>query len=134
MTRMDLFLRKVFLRYLQQQFFVCLWLEKRDAQEFLKKHAGFKRSELKLERATLETFTWFKTKVPKPRLTSSYSKQALLMDMINELKRCPEELFSKLSYSDREKFVPKYLDDESNDSDENNQGPILPLKRKSNRF
>lgn len=87
-------------------YFVCLWLEKKDAQEFLKKHEGFKRSEFIYEKATLERYTWFRTKIPKPRLVSDQSKQGLFMDMVNELKRCPKPLFGTLSEADKVKFRP----------------------------
>jgi hypothetical protein len=113
-------------------FFVCLWLEKRDAQELLKKHKGFKRSELKSQKATLERYTWFRTRIPKPKLTSDNSQQGLFMDMVNELKRCPKELFLLLSKEDQAKFIPKDFDEDSYDPDEYNTIP--ELKRKTNRF
>ena len=54
------------------------------------------------------------------------------MDMLNELKRCPKELYPLLSKEDKEKFIPKDFNDEEYDTDEYESVP--ELKRKDNRF
>lgn len=113
-------------------YFVCLWLEKKDAQELLKKHEGFKRGETKSEKATLEKFTWFRTIIPKPRLTSDTSTQGLFLDMVNELKRCPKELYVLLSKEDRRNFIPKDFIDEDYSTEEYETVPVLT--RHNNRF
>ncbi|NQT78242.1 MAG: hypothetical protein HQ565_11040, partial [Bacteroidetes bacterium] len=113
-------------------FFVCLWLQRKDAQEFLKKHQGFKRSESKSQKATLEVFTYFSIRLPHPKLKSDNSKLSVFLDIINELNRCPKEIYPLLNDSDREKF--KFVDDENiaGNDDEYEAMPIL--KRSSNRF
>ncbi len=113
-------------------YFVCLWLEKKDAQEFLKKHEGFKRSELIYEKATLERYTWFRTRIPQPRLVSDRSEQGLFMDMINELKRCPKPLHDLLSEADKDKFKPQEFNGEA--YEEEGYELIPTLTRHSNRF
>ncbi len=114
-------------------FFICLWLQRKYAQLFLKKLYGFKRSEYQREKATLETFTNFTPRVPQPRLTSDNRTESRLIDMVNELKRCPKELYPLLSNDDREKFktVPEEISVDNN-HDEYEVTSIL--KRSSNRF
>ncbi|PIB35793.1 hypothetical protein BFP72_10500 [Reichenbachiella sp. 5M10] len=118
-------------------YFVCLWLEKKDAQELLKKHEGFKRSSLSYEKATLERYTWFRTKIPKPKLVSDHSEAGLFMDMVNELKRCPQPLYNTLSEKDKDTF--KQLDTADASHGQESEGDedytLTPvLKRHSNRF
>jgi len=112
-------------------YFTCLWLEKKDAQELLKKHKGFKRGESKSQKATLEKFIWFGTRVPKPRLTSDNSQQGLFMDMVNDLKRCPVVLFDLLSEADKARF---YTEDEFGADEEDGYEAKPFLIRKTNRF
>lgn len=112
-------------------FFLCLWLGKKDSQELLKKHKGFKRGESKSQKATLEKFTWFGISIPQPRLSSDNSIQALFMDIANELKRCPAELFSLLDEKDRQNF--KALEVQEDDVTGEYQGSG-ELKRRHNRF
>ena len=42
--------------------------------------------------------------LPKERIRSEKSEMSVALDMINELKRCPHELFDVLSAADRERF------------------------------
>lgn len=113
-------------------FFVCLWLQRKDAQMFLKKTEGFKKSESPSQKATLETFTNFSARIPQPKLTSDNSTEGLLLDMVNELKSCPKELYPLLSDTDREKFKPVDEDKEKVADDEYEAMPVL--KRSNNRF
>lgn len=113
-------------------FFICLWLEKKQAQELLKKHAGFKRSDSDAEQSTLDTFTYFRTRIPKPRLTSDQTEHGLFLDMVNELVRCPNELYQQLSIEDKKKFIPKDEEKELVEGEENET--LSYLKRHGNRF
>ena len=85
-------------------FFTCLWLQRKEAQKFLTQHSGFKRSMEAREKATLEVFTFNSLRLPKHRLSSDNTRQGLLLDMVNELKRCPKQLYNLLSPEDRDKF------------------------------
>jgi len=111
-------------------FFVSLFLEKKDAQEMLKKHTGFKRSDQVHQKATLETFTIYCLKPPKNRLRSESQEDAIVLDMFNELSKCPNELFETLSKEDKSKFIK--LDDQPSDDNEYSSLPIL--RRSGNRF
>ncbi len=111
-------------------YFICLWLQRKDAQTFLKKLEGFKRSEKPGEKATLETYTFYSLRLPQPKLKSDNNSAGLLLDMVNELRRCPKHLYPLLSEDDKERFLKKAEEIETEDEYE-----ALPiLKRSSNRF
>jgi len=113
-------------------FFTCLWLQRKNAQEFLKKLEGFKKSESRSQQATLELFTYYGLHLPQPRLTSDTSSNGLLLDMVNELKRCPEALYPLLSTANRDEFKAMPDDENAELQDEYEAMPIL--KRHDNRF
>lgn len=108
-------------------FFVCLWLSRSEAQIFLTKHFGFKRSTIASERATLDAYTIWSIRPPKPKLKSDNSIQGLVLDMANELNRCPKPLYAHLQKSDRDKFVVE-------ECREGNEITEVNLVRHSNRF
>ncbi len=112
-------------------FFICLWLQRKNAQEFLKKLEGFKKSENNAQKATLETFTYYGLRIPQPKLNSNNTRESLLLDMVNEMKKCPKELYKLLSEDDKAKFI---CTDET-DKSEDDEYEILPImKRSINRF
>lgn len=113
-------------------FFTCLWLQRKSAQEFLKKLEGFKKSESPSQQATLELFTFYGLHLRQPRLTSDASSAGLLLDMVNELKRCPAALYPLLSTPDRDRFKALPEDEATSLEEEYEAMPIL--KRSSNRF
>jgi hypothetical protein len=124
-------------------FFITLFLEKKYAFEFLKKLYGFKDSRTKMMQATLETYCVYHIYLPKERIESTQNDLSLCLDMFNELKKCPSELFDLLKKEDAEKFrvTPDInninVDEEINEVpedgiDDYNVEPIL--KRYSNRF
>jgi hypothetical protein len=123
-------------------FFIALFLEKKYAFEFLKKLSDFKDSRTKMMQATLESYCVYHIRLPKERIESTQNDLSLCLDMFNELKKCPSELFDLLKKEDAEKFRIKpdinNLNDEDSDNivenstDDYNVEPIL--KRYSNRF
>lgn len=88
-------------------FFICLFLERKYAIKFLKKFTGFKNETLPPFRATLKAFTAYCIKLPNDKIKNENPRQSLLMEMLNELNRCPKELFSHLNDEDKLKFDPK---------------------------
>lgn len=133
-------------------FFICLFLTKGEAYLFLKKIPGFKRGETPAFKATLETFSSNMLKVPKERLESDNSPQAVFLDMCNELARCPAELFEHLEKDKQQLFIKNPSKEESTDtemqdnsngkeehtdtdiSDETEDGPDAKMIRKKDRF
>ena len=112
--------------------FVCLWLERKDAFLFLKKHMGFKSSLTKAHKATLDKFTYWRTRLPKARISSEQTDQALFLDMLNDLSRCPQVVYDQLSHDDKETCKVTIENDAMPDEDADNPG--IYLTRKSNRF
>ena len=69
--------------------------------------------------ALREAYSVYRVRIPKERLESTRSDMALALDILNELGKCPEELFEHLSPEDRESF-------------KNEEGVLM--KRYSDRF
>ena len=113
-------------------FFTCLWLPRQQAQLFLKKLTGFKRSEEPHEKATLEAFTINSIRLPRPRLKSDKQQTGLINDILNELTRCPKELYPLLKAFDKKRFKTTYEHAEELEDDEYINTPVL--KRYQNRF
>ena len=114
-------------------FFVSLWLQRKDAQSFLTQHKGFKRSISVSEKATLDCFSYFGIKPPKPRLESQTGKHALLLDMLNDLARCPKHLYPHLSPADRSKFLVNPTQGEE-EQILNQEEETVVMRRYDNRF
>lgn len=105
-------------------FFLCLFLEKRMSKLMLDQISGFKRNDSKEYRATINVFTIDRIRLPKEKIESAFSIDSLGLDIINELQKCPKELYDLLSQEDRNKFV--LIDEETEDE--------TILKRSQNRF
>ena len=108
-------------------YFICLFLERKYSELFLKKIPNFKDSRYKKYQATIDTYSILSLKLPKPRIQSSDNKEALLLDILEELKRCPGELFDRLLPEDQNRF--RILGDDENGSNT----PVL-IKRFGDRF
>jgi len=109
-------------------FLTAIFLEKRDAHEFLKKQKYFMNDSKPKYRATLESFYCFRIKLPKPVMESNVDKNGLALDMLNELKKCPKELFELISKEQRKDF--RVMDSEDSDEDSNE----ALMRRYSDRF
>lgn len=129
-------------------FFINLFLERANAIKFLKKISGFKNETIPVFKATVQSFSAYSIKIPDNRLDTDDVKNALLLDMLNELQKCPKELFHHLNDKDRRVFEP-ILEEQSknnillNSIDYNNipdkdidsiLSEMFTLKRNSNRF
>ena len=109
-------------------FLAAMFLEKKDTYLFLKKQHGFKRGETPAEKATLESFCCYRIKLPKPVMTSDVDKNGLALDMLNELKKCPKELFELLTKEKQQEFRVTVSEDTDEDGDE------ILMRRYSDRF
>lgn len=88
-------------------FFICLFLERGYAFKFLKRFSGYKNENTGFFKATLKVFTTYTLKLPHEKLLSGDPKQALLLDMLNELGKCPKELYSRLKPEHQDLFKPQ---------------------------
>ena len=109
-------------------FLICLFIEKRYATMLLD------NSELKFfatderdvrKKIIREMFSVYRMWLPKARIDSEKSEYALGLDMLNELKKCPDELFETFSKEDRDLFR---IQSENEDNSE------ILMKRYQNRF
>lgn len=129
-------------------FFTCLFLEPSFAYKFLARVKGFKNTSIPAFKATLQVFTAYAPTLADNKLDSEYSQTSLLMDMLNELQRCPQELYKHLSDDDKKKFEPTIdadaeinmlihnINDEqlSNDNVNKILSSLISLRRHSDRF
>ena len=115
-------------------FFICLFLEKEYAQIFLKKLNGFKKGDDSASRATLDLYSVYAMRIPQPRLSSEGpDSEALLLDMLNELQRCPQSLYDLLDKSDKKIFEHE-TESSVQQSDELGEESQPALLRKDSRF
>ncbi|MCH5328494.1 MAG: type VI-B CRISPR-associated RNA-guided ribonuclease Cas13b [Coprobacter sp.] len=79
-------------------FFTCLFLEKRYIAMFLEAMKPWPKDfdEIK-QKAVLEVFSVYHIRLPREKYDSTRPDYALGLDMINELQKCPKELFDILS-------------------------------------
>ena len=128
-------------------FFINLFLERNHAIKFLKKIKGFKNESTPSFRATIQVFTAYTLRVPDVRLRNENHKDSLLMEMLNELNKCPKELFYHLTDKDKIEFEPKLdIEKKNNIIDNTNYGDLndkdiddflrenISLKRHNDRF
>ena len=89
---------------------ICLFLEKQYINIFLSKikNSLFADRKPKLSNAEMtvirRTFGINSIVLSKERIRSEKSDMSIALDMINELKRCPRELFDTLSFADQDAF------------------------------
>lgn len=100
-------------------FFVSLFLEKKDAIWVQKKFEGFRCSNESYQKMTNEVFCRNRILMPKLRLESTQTQDWILLDMLNELIRCPKSLYERLKGEDRKNFeVPFDSTDEDYDAEQ----------------
>ena len=117
---------------------ICLMISKKHASEFADKTDFFGTKQVKdprlLEKEITimrEIISVYRIRLPKERLQSTRDTSALGLDMLNELKKCPHELFDTLDAAHQEQFRVETSDED--DSVEKENGKIL-LLRSHDRF
>lgn len=106
-------------------FFLCLFLDKKDSRLMLSQISGFKRTDKIEYRSLFELYTISsnRIKLPKEKIEGIFPADQLGLDILNELQKCPKELYEHLSEDDKKKF---YVGDENYE--------MTILKRSENRF
>lgn len=106
------------LSHVGRLYFICLFIDKKYATMFVDQVGLFDSECLEKEKKIIrEIFSVARIRLPKERLESQSERTALALDMLNELQKCPSELFETLSPEDRNRFrvktsvapVPGYL-------------------------
>ncbi len=90
---------------------ICLFLNKKYAKEFGDKtdfwgkncREGLRPTDKEMA-IMHEVSCVYRIRLPKERLQSEKDKSAVGLDMLNELKKCPKELFDTLSARDQDRF------------------------------
>lgn len=91
-------------------FFLCLFLEKKDAFDLMDEVGFTKQIKFKGEHADRqmlylkEIMCMNRIRMTKTRLDSEMSDTALALDMINELRKCPKPLYEVLDKKARDEF------------------------------
>lgn len=109
-------------------FLASLFLEKRDIFLFLRQLTGFCRDDMPGYKATLESYCCYRIRVPKPVVVSDDDEAGLSLDMLNELKKCPGELFELLSKDKQKEFRVQEITENGDESAE------ILMRRYSDRF
>lgn len=111
-------------------YFISLFLERKSAFQFLARLAPFKGISTVEDRATLECYTHFCCKLPKPKLESG----SLELDMLSELGRCPNEIYRYLSDEEQAAFVTKLDEVAFNTEEEDVAVNDSVMRRYQDRF
>lgn len=88
-------------------FLICMFLEREYAFQFISKITGLKGTQYKSFLVARNVLMAFCVKLPNDRFISDSPRQAMTLDIINTLGRCPKELYEAISEEDRRKFSPK---------------------------
>lgn len=85
--------------------FVCLFLHKKYISMFMDKVKPYRKGVDEIEKKVLfETFSIYRIRLPKERYDSERPDYALGLDMLNELQKCPKELYETFAEKDKAKF------------------------------
>ncbi len=93
--------------------FICLFLHKKYISEFLDQvkpygnepEADFLKAKYQKEKKIIrEIFSVYRIRLPKDRLDSTRPDYSLGLDMLNELQKCPKELYETLSDQKKKTF------------------------------
>lgn len=87
-------------------FLTAMFLEREHAFQFIGKIKGLKGTQYKSFLATREALMAFCVRLPHVKFVSDDAKQALSLDIINELNRCPATLFDVITESEKVEFRP----------------------------
>ena len=87
-------------------FLACLFLDKENAFHFINRVVGFKDTGTLSFLATREVFSVFCVTLPHEKFISDNPEQALQLDMLNYLSRCPKELFNAMTAEGKKEFQP----------------------------
>ncbi|MDR1881686.1 MAG: type VI-B CRISPR-associated RNA-guided ribonuclease Cas13b [Prevotella sp.] len=113
-------------------FFISLFIEKKYATVLLdtpELHFFQKNTPEIQKKIIREIFSVYRICLPKARIDSEKPVFALGLDMLNELKKCPDELFETLGKEDQDKF--RIQPEKEN---VNNDGTEILMKRYQDRF
>lgn len=121
-------------------FLICKLLSKKYATIFLQKIGLFRPKEqggyspftVRENEVMYNIFCSDRIRLPKGRMVSTSDQMALGLDMLNELQKCPAELFETFNKEDKALFEVNFKgsDDEVEDNNSNNADERINLMRR----
>lgn len=114
-------------------FLLCKLLHKKNATQLIQQTGLLRKSPFSKNENEImfNIFCAHNIRLPKGRLESSANSSALGLDMLNELQKCPAELFETLNPEDRKQFQLKRSDSDAvPDADDD----INIFRRNGDRF
>lgn len=119
-------------------FFTCMFLERRYTAMFLDALKPWPESFNEIQRkAVFEVFSYGHIRLPREKYDSVTPDYALGLEMLNELQKCPAELFDILSSKDQECLSVDIKSDDPDavtDDGVTVKGGKVQMKRVSDRF
>ena len=109
-------------------FFTCLFLEREYAFQFINRIIGLKGTTTPHFRATREVFLAFCVNLPHDKFISDDPEQGFILDMLNELNRCPKELYNSITDEEKKQFQPD-VKDKISQIEENSTPDDLPEEK-----
>ena len=109
------------MNYLYCIMFICMFLEKGYVKQFIDKCDNLFKDQDK--EYGFEMLGVYCTKLPAAKYDVTTNNVALALDILNELTKCPQELYELLAQQDQKKF--KFIDE---------LGDEVFMRRKSDRF
>lgn len=93
------------LSHVGRLFFICLFIDKKYVTMFIDQVGLFDNECLEKEKKIVrEIFSVARIRLPRERLESLSGRTALALDMLNDLQKCPSELFETLCQEDQNRF------------------------------
>lgn len=118
--------------------FTCLFLERRYTAMFLDALKPWPKSFNEIAcKAVFEVFSYCHIRLPREKYDSVTPDYALGLEMLNELQKCPAELFDILSAEDQERLSVDIKSDDPDavtDDGVTVKGGKVQMKRVSDRF
>jgi hypothetical protein len=121
-------------------FFLSLFLTRKETFELLNHSKGKKATSTYYYKLNRELYTNYCCKPPMPKIESANPKQALLLDILNELNKCPSFIKNYLPKEAKEQLFIKqepytYKEDKNKATERELEGTrIIELKRYEDRF
>nr|MBP7497839.1 type VI-B CRISPR-associated RNA-guided ribonuclease Cas13b [Bacteroidales bacterium] len=92
-------------------FFISIFLDRENAFYFINKITGLKGTQNKSFKAKREVLMTYCLNLPHDKFISENAEQAFSLELLNELNKCPRELYKVIVEEEKQKFIP-LLDDE----------------------
>ncbi len=115
-------------------YFVCLFLEIDDVNKLLSRTKYFKGTQTNKMRATREAFARLACKLPRPKVHSTDEKQALLLDMLNELAKAPKGVYDHMLEDQKAKLFIDIQEEFSELENGEEDFRRIEMRRKRDRF